>query len=590
MKVIASGALKAEPGSLSGGSVHAGGAEAEGKGFDSLAANGQASFGAGLRSLLASLGLADGAKSRFESNGKSMDGSVEAGEGSEPGASAPANSANAGDSTMRLRQEPGVECGAQCESGRVSLNLAEVSVNPAQSASDGSAKAAIKSEGKHLPAASATQSAVATHTSHRKRLVDPVESSGSRAIATAAPEANQAGVAGLASVTATLDSVASIADAAKGKTAAATILSAPAAPDGPSDSQMEQQASRAHRVGLEGAGRIGPGRREELPIGSAMSGPGGPAAENGEAAGAAPGRSGDSLKASRSEGGQALRVDRDQGGLMPSAAGAEGDEIDQALPLQGADSPAVAPVESKPHNPGVGKATAAQEVVRMAHAPGKELEAHRGSAPAGGEPVESGAGLSAMVREQAREGETGNRTSGSSKSSADVPLAGGGFSALDKEGAPERSVWIHAGRHQAEAGFEDPAVGWIGVRADMSGGGIRAELVPGSADAARVLGSHLAGLNAYLADHHASVESLTLGQPGGGSMGFGGEASTEQGMQRGRDQQPDEDRRVDAALSVGKVESTAAGVAAMTAPQGSGETMAVASGRGAGGYHISVLA
>ena len=83
------------------------------------------------------------------------------------------------------------------------------------------------------------------------------------------------------------------------------------------------------------------------------------------------------------------------------------------------------------------------------------------------------------------------------------------FSAIDagtKVGTPS---WIHAGGQTAEAGFQDPALGWVGVRADMSGGSIHAALLPGSLEAAQTLSGHLSGLSAYLAEEHTPVASLT---------------------------------------------------------------------------------
>lgn len=80
------------------------------------------------------------------------------------------------------------------------------------------------------------------------------------------------------------------------------------------------------------------------------------------------------------------------------------------------------------------------------------------------------------------------------------------------EGAPTAppGSWIHAGTHHAEAGYLDPALGWIGVRADVSHGAVHASLVPGSAEAAQVLGSQLAGLNAYLSEHHSDRAAVSV--------------------------------------------------------------------------------
>jgi hypothetical protein len=110
------------------------------------------------------------------------------------------------------------------------------------------------------------------------------------------------------------------------------------------------------------------------------------------------------------------------------------------------------------------------------------------------------------------------------------------FATLDTASAPVATTWIHAGTQRAEAGYQDPALGWVGVRADLSGGGVHAQLVPGSTDAAQALGSHLAGLNAYLAEHHTPVETLTLAAPESGSSGLSGQGAGE-GTQQGAGQQ-----------------------------------------------------
>jgi hypothetical protein len=101
------------------------------------------------------------------------------------------------------------------------------------------------------------------------------------------------------------------------------------------------------------------------------------------------------------------------------------------------------------------------------------------------------------------------------------------FAAMDSASAHATS-WIHAGSHSAEAGFEDPSLGWIGVRADMGSGGVHASVVPGSAAAAAMLGGHMAGLHAYLSDHHPGVETLSLASPQSQS----GNAGADQAMQQ----------------------------------------------------------
>jgi hypothetical protein len=111
------------------------------------------------------------------------------------------------------------------------------------------------------------------------------------------------------------------------------------------------------------------------------------------------------------------------------------------------------------------------------------------------------------------------------------------FATLDAAVTEPRATWIHADTQRAEAGFQDPALGWVGVRANTSGGGVHAELLPGSADAAQALGSHMAGLNAYLAEHHMPVETLTMTAPEGGWSGIGSDQSAGQNMQQGAGQQ-----------------------------------------------------
>jgi len=82
------------------------------------------------------------------------------------------------------------------------------------------------------------------------------------------------------------------------------------------------------------------------------------------------------------------------------------------------------------------------------------------------------------------------------------------FAALDSDGASLSSASTR-GTHHAEAGFQDPQMGWVIVRAHAESNGVHASLVPGSADAAQSLAGHLEGLSAYLANH-APVQSLTI--------------------------------------------------------------------------------
>jgi hypothetical protein len=103
------------------------------------------------------------------------------------------------------------------------------------------------------------------------------------------------------------------------------------------------------------------------------------------------------------------------------------------------------------------------------------------------------------------------------------------FSALDGGSSLGTPAWTHAGGQHAEAGFRDPDLGWVGVRADLDTSGIHATLVPSSADAAQTLSGHLAGLSSHLVAQQASVASLSMASPGES----GSENAMGQRMQQG---------------------------------------------------------
>ena len=88
------------------------------------------------------------------------------------------------------------------------------------------------------------------------------------------------------------------------------------------------------------------------------------------------------------------------------------------------------------------------------------------------------------------------------------------FTALDGASSQVHATWTHAGANQAEAGFQDPELGWVSVRAGVNSGGISAVVVPGSPDATEALGAHMAGLHDYLAEQHSPVDTLTLASGG----------------------------------------------------------------------------
>jgi len=87
----------------------------------------------------------------------------------------------------------------------------------------------------------------------------------------------------------------------------------------------------------------------------------------------------------------------------------------------------------------------------------------------------------------------------------------------------------------AEAGYQDPVLGWIGVRVDANAGGVHATLVPQSLEAAQVLSGHLDGLHSYLADNRTPVDTLTLASSASDGPQFAAQ-DTGQGTHQGAGQ------------------------------------------------------
>ena len=85
------------------------------------------------------------------------------------------------------------------------------------------------------------------------------------------------------------------------------------------------------------------------------------------------------------------------------------------------------------------------------------------------------------------------------------------FAALDKEVRTIAPVWTSS--NKAEAGFRDPTLGWVSVRAQLDSTGVHATVVPASVDASLSLVGHLTSLSTYLSEHHTRIESLTLAPP-----------------------------------------------------------------------------
>jgi hypothetical protein len=121
------------------------------------------------------------------------------------------------------------------------------------------------------------------------------------------------------------------------------------------------------------------------------------------------------------------------------------------------------------------------------------------------------------------------------------------FTSLDSSSAGPATTWIHAGAQHAEAGYQDPTLGWVGVRAEMSGGTVHASVVPSSAAAADALGQHLGGLNSYLSEHSTPVSSLSMASPGSDQQ-LGSSSGQNNGAEAGQ-QQSSGQKSIDSASS-----------------------------------------
>jgi len=125
------------------------------------------------------------------------------------------------------------------------------------------------------------------------------------------------------------------------------------------------------------------------------------------------------------------------------------------------------------------------------------------------------------------------------------------FKSLDMEGEHPSNPsvhWIHAGAQQAEAGFEDPTLGWVSVRANAGSAGVHPALIPSSAEAAQVLAGHLAGLNTFLANRSQGVGDVTIASPESGTPGMGTQAGSRHGS--GEHQRENDAPQANSAISL----------------------------------------
>jgi len=282
---------------------------------------------------------------------------------------------------------------------------------------------------------------------------------------------------------------------------------------------------------------------------------------------------------------------------------AVGSEASAQLPVPVSSKPAIpepvstsagmaVPVAAdKSHSAG-GSKTSKQDIPRLVRASGG-LKAVRHENPlvavqpaaASVEASATAAGVAGLrgALSQASELEEGSTAAISAPGSRET------FEALDSQSAMERPAWIHSGAQRAEVGFEDPSLGWVGVRAESDGGRVHAEVVPGSADAAQALSGHLAGLNAYLAEHHTQVETLTVATPESRPADMAGDRQMQQGAGQHAGQQT-----AQGAGSGSSPSPSSSSNVRVSADSGSTVTQGGAGGsaeiEGRKGMHISVMA
>jgi hypothetical protein len=159
------------------------------------------------------------------------------------------------------------------------------------------------------------------------------------------------------------------------------------------------------------------------------------------------------------------------------------------------------------------------------------------------------------------------------------------FARMDADGSPRSIHWVQAGTHHAEAGYLDPALGWVGVRAESSGGGFHAAVLPGSSEAAQVLSSHLGGLNALLAQEHGPHATATMAEPQDARYGAGAEQGNSPGGGSGRDESAGKDGARTGQESVSPLRTSANAVRAVGRSTDSDGSVMRRSGT-----HVSVMA
>jgi len=171
------------------------------------------------------------------------------------------------------------------------------------------------------------------------------------------------------------------------------------------------------------------------------------------------------------------------------------------------------------------------------------------------------------------------------------------FAALDRANSGPATTWVHASAHHAEAGFLDPSLGWVSVRADGTGSGVHAAIVPGSPDAASALGTHMAGLNAFMTEHQGHAATVTLTSPetssahtGGSHPGNSNQGSSSQDGATSGQQSQHQDRNQAATYSRGSDPASASQDQTTASSRSPLQPLSGAFNSNGNGVHLSVMA
>lgn len=126
-----------------------------------------------------------------------------------------------------------------------------------------------------------------------------------------------------------------------------------------------------------------------------------------------------------------------------------------------------------------------------------------------------------------------------------IPTAQEPFAMIDTIPVHAGAGWTLAGTHRAEAGFQDPALGWVAVRAQEVGGTIHATIVPAASEGVQALSDHLPALIAHMASQSPHLDTISI-STSDATTGWGRNDGQGQGPhQQHQEQKPPDDERAD---------------------------------------------